>query len=304
MTMFAKSLAGVFTSRADVVAATDPWGLDVTCGVLRSGHEDWQRWRKENLGGDPFIETMRRATTKATLKSSLREQIKAAAEQETRAGFRRRKRPTRAQLRRQAEKVSQLDEGQIEGLVEDIVAEMGNGAVDAIGRSLNTVKPGVALILLQWWKGRGVMDSGQVNECSLPNKLEFLGWEGVLVTAKGAPHFFDRSEFAELPADSELAGLIKAGEAEVREFEGNPRDDDGRVIWVPEFYPGPHGQPLPDEEGKPRQMPYGGQPAGDAITEWLLDASEDAEEGFASDLAETARDLDGTPATESGHSEG
>lgn len=49
----------------------------------------------------------------------------------------------------------------------------------------------------------------------------------------------------------------------------NVRNEDGQVIWVPLFLQGQL-----DKDGNPVEAPYGDQPVGDAIAEWLLDEAE------------------------------
>lgn len=279
--MFSKTFAKHFSALTDVRMVPSPWtAIDFQCPVLREGDDEWAAWVKGNQGRSSLIDML----TKAGIKAMLTRTLSTAGEDEEESdGFRRKRKLTKRELRERQKKqekavdVAQIVERSVDGLSPAELAA-------SVNEDLNALKPGVALILLsdrdknRWV---GVLDDESKPMPFTPEeRLRFLGWLGFhIVDSDGDHHYLSIGEYQETlsSADDPLAQEIASGKAKVTKYEGNPRNEDGALLWV-------------DEE-----MDYGPGPVGDCLTEWLLDASADGESFKVKFVDGAAKNLGGTP---------
>ena len=270
--MFDKIFEGHFASVTDTHTATDPWKMGISVEVLRNDHPDWVLWQKENnanAGG------LMATITKTATRSAVRVMMVQGAK-----GFRAAPKKTKAQEAQAEAAADQGDDGEEQQdaltrkVVDKVLDDMSDEQLEALVQTdVNAIKPGVALVLLKSWSG--VVEPGNIAiECTLHNRLRFLGWDGMLAEKDGeAPKFFSREQVAKLDG-----GQISSAFT-VTEFTGNPRKADGS-LWV-----------------CPAGMKFGGVgvPVGDAITMWLLDASAAGSLNRAATLETSADFLADTP---------
>lgn len=288
MSIFGKQLAKTFGARVDVRAVQDPWGMGHTYGVRRSDHQRFQDWIASNREESPLIDAMYRAGLKAVLAAQLEEQERARKERAVRPGWRTPKKETKAESAAKGEASnpgnSTLD------IVDRTVDHMDLSEVKRRARAgLNELKPGVALHLLAWWEGPANEDDGRPLECSLVNRLHFVGWDGVMIEEVGCVewdevaskttglHFISREAWREINAGNDLAKLVAGGKAVAHEFTGDPKDEEGRALYV-------------DED-----QAFGPGPVGDVIVRFLMDAGERGAEFRVREVGRDAEVLGATP---------
>lgn len=276
--MFDQVFEGHFATVTDTHVAEDPWKMGISVEVLRSDHPDWIAWQKENnasAGG--LMATITKTATRTAVRTMMVDGAR---------GFRTAPRKTKAQVEaaQGAEAALEDQEEQQDTLAEKIVDKVLNDMSDdqleaLVQTDVNTIKPGVALVLIKSWGG--VVEPGNVPiECSLHNRLRFVGWEGFLVEVEGkVSRFINRAQ---------ASALIDSEGGTVTEFTGNPRKKDGS-LWV-----------------CPAGLKFGGVgvPVGDAITMWLISESGTGTVSRAKILETSADFLESTrPGTQSGSEE-
>lgn len=240
--MFDKMFEGHFSAITDTHPATDPWGLGMTVEVLREDHKDWQDWQKANASAGSRLGELGDQITQAVGRMAIREALM------QNAGFRKEPKKTKAEMEAQATSDQPCEaERRAEEMIDRTIATLPKLKLDAVGPELNSIKPGVASVLMRGWSN--VTDpGGNAIEFNLHNALRFVGWEGALVEVAGEDPKFLRDE-------SEIGYKIIGASCTL--FTGNPRKPDGS-LWA-----------------CPVGMKYGPLPVGDAITLWLIDASKE-----------------------------
>lgn len=267
--MFASKLSNRFGRLADTRRVSAPWPwVDFWVEILRSGARAWQEWAENNRTNSKLVDLVVKAGIKATLAADLAEQ------QTIRPGQRQRRKLTRAERERRA---ASFDP---ETVLDKALDRVSSDELLAV-RSLNDLKPGIAMVAIQAHGGPDLEEVAPTVE----DRLRLLGWEGFLVKLPGEPpQAFSRDAWAKLDPASDLAKAATANPALVEEFTGPARHEDGTLVWVDEV----------DAEGN--EIDYGGRPVGDAITAWLLDEMEATEDFRGQIVARAAEDFTPTPA--------
>lgn len=281
MAMFG-NVGRVFGTRTDVRAVVDPWNLGYTLGVRRADGERFMLFGGKDERLSPLLE----ATGRAILKLKMAETLIGA--DIVRPGFRTPRKATASEV---ADRADRFDPAQV---IEDTAA-----AVDvtrlfqtvATTQERNVLKQGVAQHLIDWWEGAKDDVTGEPVPCTLPNRLYFLGWDGVLVLEQQHDealdrgiHYLTHQQHRDMDAASDLAGLVASGAARVHVFTGNPRNAGG------DYYEIPAG------------APYGPALVGDGLTNWVLAEAKLGAEYAQAQQKEDAEGLGGTPAGELGPS--
>lgn len=158
-----------------------------------------------------------------------------------------------------------------EAAVDRALSAVPQDEMDALWKTdANSIKPGAASVLIKGWSG--VNEPGGVPiECTLHNRLRFVGWEGVLIEPPTAEPTFLSMEQAARADYAPPVGSV------VTKFGGNPRKPSGELWTCPEG------------------MPYGPAPAGDAVTRWLMEESRKGALVRAQLLGDSADVLADTP---------
>lgn len=278
-----RKFAGHFSTITDTRSVRDPWGLGIALEVLRADHAKWAEREGKRTGG--ATELVLRTSLKATIASGMSDQ------EPERRGFRRARRLTRAEAAARVSRVRPVD------VVSEAIDQVSGSELLAtlVSSDLNRDKPDVARILLVGWSGV-LDDDGRPVECTLAARLGLLGWHGVLVEIPGGvggefgphagPHFYHGDDWAKVDAKDPVSRAVAAQLATKVVCDGNPRDEGGNLLIVPD---GP-----PDAE----PVPYAGELVGDAFTLWVLDAAEDAAAFRAQHVEATAGNSPTTPGGE------